>query len=91
MFCPTGKLVDVTKNYKYMYFSCGAIVIFASIWLFIGNFINYRLLERERKSAEMYKRTDTEDPDQDKEQKASEELVDKSEKDEQPVQRETNI
>lgn len=74
-----------------MYFSCGAIVIFASIWLFIGNFMNYRLLERERKSAEMYKRTDTEDPDQDKEQKASEELVDKSEKDEQPVQRETNI
>lgn len=53
--------------------------------------MNYRLLERERKSAEMYKRTDTEDPDQDKEQKASEELVDKSEKDEQPVQRETNI
>lgn len=84
-------MVDVTKSYKYMYFSCGAIVIFASIWLFIGNFINYRLLERERKSAEIYKRTDTEDPDQDKEQKASEELVDKSQNDEQPVQRETNI
>lgn len=81
-----------------MYFGCGAIVIFASIWLFIGNFINYRLLERERRDAEMYKRTKTEDPDQVQEQKevdgeaqATEELVDKSQKDEQPMQRETNI
>lgn len=81
-----------------MYFCCGAIVIFASIWLFIGNFINYRLLERERRDAEMYKRTKTEDPDQLQEQKevdgeaqATEELVDKCQKDEQPMQRETNI
>lgn len=81
-----------------MYFSCGAVVILASIWLFIGNFINYRLLERERKHAEMYKRTETEDPDQVQEKKeadgeaqASMELVDKSEKQEEPMQRETNI
>ena len=47
-----GKLVDATGSYKSMYISCGAIVIFASIWLFIGNFINYRLLERERKQPE---------------------------------------
>ncbi|XP_034434566.1 monocarboxylate transporter 2 [Hippoglossus hippoglossus] len=93
-----GKLVDVTKSYKYMYFCCGAIVILASIWLFIGNFINYRLLDRERKRAEMYKRTETEDPDkvQDlkeagEEAKASEELVNKDEKDEESMQRETNI
>ncbi|CAF96301.1 unnamed protein product, partial [Tetraodon nigroviridis] len=57
------KLVDYTKNYKYMYFCCGAVVILASVWLFIGNFINYRLLERERKKAEMYKQAETEDPD----------------------------
>lgn len=81
-----------------MYFCCGAVVIVASIWLFIGNFINYRLLERERKSAEMYKRTETEDPDHVREQKeadgdaqASEELADKSQKDKEPMQRETNI
>ncbi|XP_041636710.1 monocarboxylate transporter 2-like isoform X2 [Cheilinus undulatus] len=93
-----GKLVDITKNYKYMYFCCGAVVIFASIWLFIGNFINYRLLDRERKNAEMYKRTETEDPDQVKDQKeadgeaqASEELVDNDQKGEEPMQRETNI
>ncbi|KAM5287681.1 monocarboxylate transporter 2 [Ctenodactylus gundi] len=44
-----GKLVDITKNYKYMYISCGIIVVVASIWLLIGNAINYRLLAKERK------------------------------------------
>lgn len=73
-------------------------MILASIWLFIGNFINYRLLDRERRRAEMYKRTETEDPDQTLDQKeadgeaqATEELVDESQRDEQPMQRETNI
>lgn len=79
-----------------MYFCCGAVVILASIWLFIGNFINYRLLERERKRAEMYKRTETEDPDQEKkeedgETQASQELVAKGRNDEPPMQHETNI
>ncbi|KAM4037777.1 monocarboxylate transporter 2-like isoform 1-T2 [Anomaloglossus baeobatrachus] len=43
-----GWLVDLTGNYKYMYFVCGLIVIVASIWLFIGNAINYRLLAKEK-------------------------------------------
>ncbi|KAF7663947.1 hypothetical protein LDENG_00194850 [Lucifuga dentata] len=93
-----GKLVDLTKSYKKMYFCCGAVVIVASIWLFIGNFINYRLLERERKQAEKYKQTEMEDPDQvkgkqetDGEAQASEVLVDKSQKVEEPMQRETNM
>ncbi|XP_075711139.1 monocarboxylate transporter 2-like [Rhinoderma darwinii] len=43
-----GWLVDLTGNYKYMYFVCGMIVIVASIWLFIGNAINYRLLAKEK-------------------------------------------
>ncbi|KAG7269660.1 hypothetical protein CRUP_019049, partial [Coryphaenoides rupestris] len=47
-----------------MYFCCGAVVIVASIWLFIGNFINYRLLERERKQADTYKEAETGDPDE---------------------------
>ncbi|MGH0176451.1 UNVERIFIED_CONTAM: hypothetical protein FKN15_008301 [Acipenser sinensis] len=47
-----GWMVDVTKDYKYMYFCCGVIVIIASIWLFIGNAINYRLLDKERKREE---------------------------------------
>ncbi|XP_076152748.1 monocarboxylate transporter 2 [Alosa pseudoharengus] len=90
-----GKLVDVTGNYKYMYFCCGVVVIFASIWLFIGNFINYRLLEKERKEAEMYNRAETEDPDRDHDAKeadgnatASEPLSDKPDG---AMQRETNI
>lgn len=74
-----------------MYFCCGSIVIFASIWLFIGNFINYRLLEREKKQAQRYKPTETEDPDQGAEQKASEETAEKAQSDEQSMQRETNI
>uniref|UniRef100_H3CN77 Monocarboxylate transporter 2 n=1 Tax=Tetraodon nigroviridis TaxID=99883 RepID=H3CN77_TETNG len=94
-----GKLVDYTKNYKYMYFCCGAVVILASVWLFIGNFINYRLLERERKKAEMYKQAETEDPDRGKEERkeadgetpATQELVAKGPNDEQLTQHETNI
>lgn len=75
-----------------MYFCCGAVVILASIWLFIGNFINYRLLERERKSAEMYKPTETEDPDKAVDQKAADgEAQASEEKGDEPMQRETNI
>lgn len=47
-----------------MYLCCGAVVVFASIWLFIGNFINYRLLDRERKREEMYKQAEQEEPAQ---------------------------
>ncbi|KAK0144444.1 Monocarboxylate transporter 2 [Merluccius polli] len=93
-----GKLVDVTKSYKYMYIICGVVVIIASIWLFIGNFINYRLLERERKQADAYKRTETDDPDHVLYQKgvkgddtAMAELAKKDDKDGEVMQRETNI
>ncbi|XP_041519172.1 monocarboxylate transporter 2 [Microtus oregoni] len=44
-----GKLVDKTKDYKFMYIASGAIVVVSGIWLFIGNAINYRLLAKERK------------------------------------------
>lgn len=44
--------MDVTGEYQYMYFVCGVIVIVASIWLFIGNAINYRLLAKEKKIEE---------------------------------------
>lgn len=87
--CLTGKLVDVTKNYKYMYICCGSVVIFASIWLFIGNFINYRLLEKER-NQETYKQAEVEEPDKEADRtedgQVSEELSGKD-----VVQRETNI
>ncbi|XP_038131308.1 monocarboxylate transporter 2-like [Cyprinodon tularosa] len=93
-----GKLVDITGNYKSMYFCCGGVVILASIWLFIGNFINYRLIDREKKKAAMYKQAETEDPDRVPDEKeadgvaqASQDLADETEKGEGAMQRETNI
>ncbi|XP_072914827.1 monocarboxylate transporter 2-like isoform X2 [Hemitrygon akajei] len=47
-----GWLVDVTQDYRYMYFVCGTIVIVASIFLFVANAINYRLLAKEKKMEE---------------------------------------
>lgn len=48
LFCLLGKLVDETGEYKYMYIACGAIVFLASVWLLIGNTINYRMLAKEK-------------------------------------------
>ncbi|XP_073939898.1 monocarboxylate transporter 2 isoform X2 [Castor canadensis] len=54
-----GKLVDITGEYQYMYLASGAIVIASSIWLLIGNFINYRLLDKERKMEQERKKKAT--------------------------------
>ncbi|XP_045321384.1 monocarboxylate transporter 2 [Leopardus geoffroyi] len=51
-----GKLVDQTRQYKYMYIACGAIVFLSSVWLLIGNAINYRLLAKEKKLGEARKK-----------------------------------
>ncbi|KAF5928311.1 hypothetical protein HPG69_014916 [Diceros bicornis minor] len=51
-----GKLVDETGQYKYMYIACGAIVLLSSVWLLIGNAINYRLLAKEKKLEEAKKK-----------------------------------
>ncbi|XP_043420682.1 monocarboxylate transporter 2 [Prionailurus viverrinus] len=51
-----GKLVDQTGQYKYMYIACGAIVFLSSVWLLIGNAINYRLLAKEKKLGEARKK-----------------------------------
>ena len=83
-----------------MYLCCGGVVIVAAIWLFIGNFINYRLLDRERKQADAYKRTETDEPDAVQYRKGSEggdkatvtaELAQNNTGDGEAVQRETNI
>ncbi|XP_052021760.1 monocarboxylate transporter 2 [Apodemus sylvaticus] len=44
-----GKLLDVTGEYKYLYVASGAVVLFSGTYLMIGNAINYRLLDKERK------------------------------------------
>ncbi|XP_045442822.1 monocarboxylate transporter 1 isoform X2 [Pipistrellus kuhlii] len=46
-----GRLNDIYGDYKYTYWACGIVLIFAGIYLFIGMGINYRLTDR-RKSAQ---------------------------------------
>lgn len=47
-----GRFYDTYGNYDYTYMSCGIILIVASVFLFVGMGINYRLLDRERKEEE---------------------------------------
>ncbi|XP_068125827.1 monocarboxylate transporter 1 [Hyperolius riggenbachi] len=47
-----GKLNDMYGDYKYTYQACGIVLIIASIYLFVGMTIHYRLLAREAKAEE---------------------------------------
>ncbi|KAJ8360363.1 hypothetical protein SKAU_G00168880 [Synaphobranchus kaupii] len=47
-----GKLNDIYHDYKYTYYGCGIILMVASVFLFVGMGINYRLVEREKKEEE---------------------------------------
>ncbi|KAL7828684.1 hypothetical protein SRHO_G00323180 [Serrasalmus rhombeus] len=47
-----GKLNDIYHDYKYTYQACGIILVIASMFLFVGMGINYRMLDRERKEEE---------------------------------------
>ncbi|XP_028607956.1 monocarboxylate transporter 2 [Grammomys surdaster] len=44
-----GKLFDVTGEYKYLYIASGIVVLTSGTYLLIGNAINYRLLDKEKK------------------------------------------
>ncbi|XP_034027919.1 monocarboxylate transporter 1-like [Thalassophryne amazonica] len=48
----TGRFYNDYGHYSYTYISCGIILMIASLFLFVGMGINYRLLERERKAEE---------------------------------------
>ncbi|MBN3294035.1 MOT2 protein, partial [Polypterus senegalus] len=48
----SSALVDAFGDYKYMYYVCGAVMLLAGIFLFIMNYYNYRLLEKEEKERE---------------------------------------
>lgn len=96
LFFLSGLLVDITGDYQYMYVVCGIIVITASIWLFIGNAINYRLLAREKQVEEERQRALKNADSKEVEpltHKESEEAVDRSSRlqDNNPSERETNI
>lgn len=51
-FVFTGKFKDVYHDYKYTYQGCGIILIVASVFLFAGMGLNYRLLYKEKKKEE---------------------------------------
>lgn len=45
-------LKDSYDAFHYVYIACGVVLIVASIYLFIGNAVNYWLLEKERREEE---------------------------------------
>lgn len=49
---PTGRLNDIHHDYKYTYYACGIVLIVASIFLFVGMGINYRLVDKEKREEE---------------------------------------
>lgn len=53
---PTGQFYSIYEHYDYTYISCGIILIIASIFLFVGMGINYRLLAKEKKEEEKKER-----------------------------------
>ncbi|XP_023812711.1 monocarboxylate transporter 1 [Oryzias latipes] len=48
----TSSFYNYYHNYSYTYLTCGIILIIASVFLFVGMGINYRLLDKEKKEAE---------------------------------------
>lgn len=54
-----GRLNDIYGDYKYTYQACGIVLIVASIYLFIGMTIHYRLLAKEQKEQEKMRSQET--------------------------------
>lgn len=53
---PPGSFYNYYNHYDYTYISSGIILIVASVLLFLGMGINYRLLDREKKEEERRER-----------------------------------
>lgn len=49
VFAFTGAFNDIYSDYKYTYISSGVILVVASLFLFVGMGINYRLQDKEEK------------------------------------------
>lgn len=47
-----GRLNDIHHDYKYTYYACGIVLAIASVFLFVGMGINYRLVAKEKKEEE---------------------------------------
>ncbi|XP_069383506.1 monocarboxylate transporter 1-like [Paralichthys olivaceus] len=52
----TGTFYNYYQHYDYTYITCGIILMIASVFLFVGMGINYRLVEREKKEEERQER-----------------------------------
>ncbi|XP_061591135.1 monocarboxylate transporter 1-like [Cololabis saira] len=57
----TGSFYTTYQHYDYTYITCGIILIVASIFLFVGMGINYRLLDKEKKEEERKRREEPKD------------------------------
>ncbi|XP_023689958.1 monocarboxylate transporter 1-like [Paramormyrops kingsleyae] len=56
-----GRFNDIYHDYKYTYYGCGIILMVASVFLFVGMGINYRLLDREKREEERLEKLAGED------------------------------
>ncbi|KAM4571355.1 monocarboxylate transporter 1-like [Fundulus diaphanus] len=52
----TSTFYNYYQHYDYTYLTCGIILIIASVFLFVGMGINYRLLDKEKKEEERLER-----------------------------------
>ncbi|KAG8557069.1 hypothetical protein GDO81_018321 [Engystomops pustulosus] len=57
---PIGGAIVDAFDYKYMFLECGAIIVFSGVFLFVGNFYNYRMLRKEAEAAKREEKKDIE-------------------------------
>lgn len=71
---PTGRFNDIYHDYKYTYYGCGIILMVASVFLFVGMGINYRLLDREKREEERLEKLADEDGDRAEKEKRDDDV-----------------
>nr|XP_020445343.1 monocarboxylate transporter 2-like [Monopterus albus] len=47
----SGALVDISGEYKYMYYACGLFMLVPGIFLFIMHYYNYKKLDEEQRQS----------------------------------------
>lgn len=48
-FRPSGLLVDISHDYKYLFFMCGSVITAGGLFLFVTNIYYYHTLDNKRK------------------------------------------
>ncbi|KAJ0064415.1 hypothetical protein NL108_006432 [Boleophthalmus pectinirostris] len=62
----SGAMVDTFGEYKYMYYTCGVLMLLPGIFFFIMNYYNYKKLEEEQKQSASVEMRTAEDSTQQK-------------------------